>query len=59
MSFNEGQFTTLRMSITHIRYYEGKRGALRQYCVTRWWSAVEVMCRPLQWRIAVEGAIDI
>jgi HD superfamily phosphohydrolase len=28
----------------------GKAGALLKHCVTRWWSAVEVMCRLLQYK---------
>lgn len=37
------------------RHYEGKCGALRKHCVTRWWSVVEVMCRLLRWQQAVQG----
>jgi hypothetical protein len=37
-----------------FRYYDGKWGALRRYCVTRWWSIVEMICRLLLWKDAVK-----
>jgi hypothetical protein len=43
------------MTLAIHRYYAGKWGALRKHCVTRWWSAVEVMCRLFQWKDAVTG----